>query len=63
MQNTQMERRERNTQLDRRVQYNQLDSRPSESGLSRLIEGPAAWLTSFLLIPGLIAVVFVVATD
>lgn len=57
MQDTQMERRVQNTQLDRRVQYNAMEPRRSASGLSRLVEGPAAWLTSFLLIPVLIVVV------
>lgn len=56
MQNTQMDRRVRNTQLDRRVRYGQLDEGASpKSGFSRFVEGPAAWLTSFLLIPCLIA--------
>jgi uncharacterized protein YgiM (DUF1202 family) len=58
MQNTQLDRRERNTQLDRRVRYNPTEVRPSNaSGFSRLVEGPAAWLTSFLLIPCLIIVI------
>jgi len=55
MQNTQLDRRERNTQLDRRVRHNPMEVRPSTaSGFSRIVEGPAAWLTSFLLIPCLI---------
>jgi len=59
MQNTQLDRRGQNTQLDRRVRYAQLEQRPSRglTGFSSIVEGPAAWLTSFLLIPCLIAVV------
>ena len=58
MQNTQLDRRVRNTQLDRRVRYGQLDDATSpKRGFARLVEGPAAWLTSFLLIPCLIAAV------
>ncbi len=58
MQNTQLDRRERNTQLDRRVRHNPMEVRPSTaSGFSRIVEGPAAWLTSFLLIPCLIIAV------
>jgi hypothetical protein len=58
MQNTQLDRRAQNTQLDRRVRYAQLEQRPSRGwkGFSSIVEGPAAWLTSFLLIPCLIAV-------
>lgn len=58
MPNTQLDRRSQNTQLDRRVRYAQLDQRPSRGwkGFSSIVEGPAAWLTSFLLIPCLIAV-------
>ncbi len=35
-----------NTRLDRRP--------PSSGGLSRLVEGPAAWIITFLVIPGLL---------
>lgn len=58
MPNTQLDRRPKNTQLDRRVRYTQLDERPSRGwkGFSSIVEGPAAWLTSFLLIPCLIVV-------
>ncbi|MBX3012036.1 MAG: SH3 domain-containing protein [Caldilineaceae bacterium] len=57
MQNSQLDRRAQNTQLDRRVRYAQIEQRPSQSwkGFSSVVEGPAAWLTSFLLIPCLIA--------
>lgn len=37
-----------NTRLDRRS--------PSSGGLARLVEGPAAWLITFLVIPGLLVV-------
>ena len=37
-----------NTRLDRRP--------PSSGGLARLVEGPAAWLITFLVIPGLLIV-------
>ncbi len=57
MQNTQMDRREQRATANRRSQHNMLEPRPSASGLSRLVEGPAAWLTSFILIPSLIAVI------
>lgn len=58
MQNTQLDRRVRNTQLDRRVRYGQqVEGAATKRGFSRLVEGPAAWLTSFLLIPCLIAAV------
>lgn len=58
MQKMQLDRRERNTQMDRRVRYNPMEMQPSKSsGFSRLVEGPAAWLTSFLLIPALIITV------
>lgn len=58
MQNTQLDRRAQNTNLDRRVRYAQIEERPSRGwkGFSSVVEGPAAWLTSFLLIPCLIAV-------
>ena len=58
MPNTQLDRRPKNTQLDRRVRYAQLEERPSRGwkGFSSIVEGPAAWLTSFLLIPCLIVV-------
>lgn len=60
MPNTQLDRRAQNTQVDRRVRYAQLEQRPVTTrkwkGFSSAVEGPAAWLTSFLLIPCLIAV-------
>lgn len=37
-----------NTRLDRRS--------PSSGGLTRLVEGPAAWIITFLVIPGLLVV-------
>ncbi|MCB0107936.1 MAG: SH3 domain-containing protein, partial [Caldilineaceae bacterium] len=58
MQKMQLDRRERNTQLDRRVRYNPMEMQSTKSsGFSRIVEGPAAWLTSFLLIPALIITV------
>lgn len=58
MQNMQLDRRTQKTNLDRRVRYAQLEQRPSRNWkeFSSIVEGPAAWLTSFLLIPCLIAV-------
>ncbi len=60
MPNTQLDRRAQTTQVDRRVRYAQLEQRPAATrqwkGFSSVVEGPAAWLTSFLLIPCLIAV-------
>ncbi|MFN3335469.1 MAG: hypothetical protein ACK47M_23470, partial [Caldilinea sp.] len=38
-----------NTRLDRRS--------PSSGGVGRILEGPAAWLMTFILIPGLLVAI------
>ncbi|MCB0039677.1 MAG: SH3 domain-containing protein [Caldilinea sp.] len=39
------------------MQNTRLDKRSSSSGMGRILEGPAAWLVTFLLIPGLIVAI------
>ncbi len=39
------------------MQNTRLDKRSSSSGVGRILEGPAAWLVTFILIPGLIVAI------
>ena len=39
------------------MQNTRLDKRSSSSGMGRILEGPAAWLVTFILIPGLIVAI------